>query len=285
MEFLKTFRRVASIRLFAAGSLLALLFAFAAGCSDAPLDADTALTTLSEQRWRDSLARVAEEMRVLDSIKQAQGKRFQDSLGAAEERRYADSVRYADSLRKEEERRYADSVHYADSLARCKPVEARGILYFQAQSGLRPSVDLVFEHPPTLEIIGNHPSGVMMVKLDLNARIDAQIVQIDPYYQCYDAPSLIDLHVYIGIENGKGVQSLEHDPVLGDQGSGLGVIYRLPYSGLVGTWMATDGASNTGTFHVEAIDLDKRTMSASLEATFHDPHYLSIKRIRFTFKY
>lgn len=280
MELLTTFRRIASIRLFAAGSLLALLLAFAAGCSDTPVDSDTARTTLREERWRDSLARVAEEKRVLDSISQAQSKRFQDSLKLLEDLRYSDSVRYADSLRSEEERRYSDSVRYADSLARCRPVEAKGTLYFQ--SGSRSSVDLVFEHPPTLEIIGNHPSGIMMVKLDLSARIDALI---DPAYQCYDAPSLIDLHVYIGIQNGKGSQTLERDPVLEDGGSGLAVLYRLPYSVPKGEWMATNGTSNTGAFHIDAIDLDKRTVSASLEATFYDPYYLHIRRIRFTFKY
>jgi|GEM_PF-5258044 len=260
--------------------LMLALGALAAGCSDAVVDADTAYTRL---RLQDSLEKVKERMRLLDSIREAESLHYLDSIRQVEELRRADSIRYADSLRVAEELRRADSIRYADSLANCRPVQAWGAIYFKPPYGVRSWAELSFVGHPSVKVMGDPgPGATRLIELRMVARIDSAL---DYSLQNFDAPAYIHLNVRVAVNGGKGSQSLMHDPAVLPEESGLGVVYRVRYGSSPVVWMATNGTGNVGVFRVEELNENERTFSAVMEAAFTYPCPLNIERVKFTFKY
>ena len=242
--------------------LMLALGALAAGCSDAVVDADTAYTRL---RLQDSLEKVKERMRLLDSIREAE------------------SLHYLDSIRQVEELRRADSIRYADSLANCRPVQAWGAIYFKPPYGVRSWAELSFVGHPSVKVMGDPgPGATRLIELRMVARIDSAL---DYSLQNFDAPAYIHLNVRVAVNGGKGSQSLMHDPAVLPEESGLGVVYRVRYGSSPVVWMATNGTGNVGVFRVEELNENERTFSAVMEAAFTYPCPLNIERVKFTFKY
>lgn len=280
--------------------LLMLLLAFVAGCTDTPLDSDTAQVKLREERWMDSLLEAREELQRLQLQRVADSLRFVDSLEVTHERweqdllllsdslriaremHSSDSLRFIDALKEAEARRTADSVRYADSLAHCmhKP-RLSAIIYFK--SGLRQSAPVDIDSLSFLKVITNTGS-VMPQRIEL--RLLGRIAeQFNNNSYRYDAPTLIHLHVRMELDGGRGVRELKSDPLYEKEGNALGVAYRFsPDTGQV-RWMGADGAINKGIFEVKESDPNRRTIIASMTASFKEPVELQIERIQFTFMY